>query len=121
MCGYYDDLLFSRGIDSIMSYLRWANGVVQHHEIWNLVKTNNEADLLHAKSVIHMALETLRVCGILLQPIVPNLSTKLLNRLGIPTDKRSFDSAKQSYLNSPDGYPLGQNEGVLLKRFKINK
>lgn len=103
-----------------MSYLRWANGLVHQHEVWNLAKTDRESDRLHLKSVIHLALETLRVCGILLQPVIPTLSERLLNRLGIPKNRRSFDCAKKPYLNSPE-LSLGPNEGVLLKRLKIQK
>ncbi|XP_053404426.1 methionine--tRNA ligase, mitochondrial-like [Mercenaria mercenaria] len=118
--GYYKDMMFYRGIESIMSYLRWANGVVQQHEVWNLAKSDNETDIQHLKCVIHVALETLRVSGILLQPVIPNISQRLLNRLGIPKDRRTFECAKKPYLNSPE-LALGPNEGVILKRLKIIK
>lgn len=117
---FYQELLFYKAIDSIMSYLRWANGLVHQHEVWKLAKTEEEVDKLHLKSVIHLALETLRVSGILLQPIVPVLSDRLLGRLGIPEDRRTFDCARKPYLNSPE-LALGPNEGVLLKRLKIKK
>ena len=66
-----------------------------------------------------MCLETVRVSGILLQPVIPNLSDRLLNRLGIPKDKRTLAHAKKPYLNSPTQLPLGPNEGILMKRFKM--
>lgn len=113
-------MMFYKAIDSIMSYLRWANGVVQHHEVWNLAKSSSETDIHHLKSVLHVALETLRVSGILLQPVIPNLSEHMLNRLGIPANKRTFDCARKPYLNSPE-LPLGPDEGVLLKRLKYKK
>lgn len=118
--GYYKDMMFYKAIDSIMSYLRWANGLVQHHEVWKLAKSTSEKDIHHLKSVIHVALETLRVSGILLQPVIPNLSERLLNRLGVPKDKRTFQCAREPYLNSPE-LPLGTNEGVLLKVLKFIK
>ncbi|KAL4220584.1 Methionine--tRNA ligase [Mactra antiquata] len=121
VCEHYEKMLFRPGIESIMSYLRWANGLVQQHEVWKLAKSENESDLLQLKCVIHIALETLRVSGILLQPVIPTLSNKLLNRLGIPANRRTLKCAKVSYLNSPDGYPLGPNEGVLLKKIKVKK
>ncbi|XP_060551201.1 methionine--tRNA ligase, mitochondrial-like [Ruditapes philippinarum] len=117
--GYYQDMMMYKAIESIMSYLRWANGLVENHKIWDLAKSDQEADVLHLKCVLHLALDTLRVSGILLQPVIPNISERLLNRLGIPKDRRTFECARKPYLNSPE-LPLGPNEGVLLKRLKIN-
>jgi Methionyl-tRNA synthetase len=39
-------------------------------------------------------METLRVCGILLQPIVPELSDTLLKKLGIPKENRMWKDIK---------------------------
>lgn len=39
-------------------------------------------------------METLRVCGILLQPIVPELSDMLLKKLGILKEKRMWKDIK---------------------------
>ena len=116
---HYENLHFSRGIESIMSYFRWANVLVQDHEPWKLVKSENKEDIAHLKTVLHMALETLRVGGILLQPIVPQFSRMLLDRLGIPQEKRSIAHARSAYLNSPQCLPLGANKGLLLKRIVI--
>ena len=69
--------------------------------------------------MIHMALETLRVGGILLQPVIPKLAQTLLDRLGIPEDKRMVEHARTSYLNSPECLPLGPNTGPLLERIVV--
>ena len=116
---HYEELHFYRGINSVMSYFRWANTLVQNHEPWNLIKSNTEDDTAHRKTVLNMALETLRVGAVLLQPIVPNLSQMLLDRLGIPEEKRTIDHARTAYLNSPKCLPLGPNRGPLLKRIVL--
>ena len=117
---HYQDMKIYKAIESIMSYLRWANGLVENHKIWTLAKSDNENDVLRLKCVLHLSLDTLRVSGILLQPVIPNISERLLNRLGIPKHRRTFECARKPYLNSPE-LPLGPNEGVLLQRLKINK
>ena len=99
-----------------MSYIRWANGLVQQHESWVLVKSHDSIDHAHLKTLIHISLETLRVTGILLQPIIPTITEKLLNRLGMPQDKRTLEHARKPYLNSPEHLPLGPNEGVILNK-----
>ncbi|KAH3804912.1 hypothetical protein DPMN_133205 [Dreissena polymorpha] len=116
---HYDNLNFYLGIESIMSYLRWCNGLTQAHAPWKLKNSTNPSDIEYVKTVIHISLETLRVCGILLQPAIPAISDRLLSRLGIPAEKRTFELARKPYLNSPDFYPLGPNDGVLLKRLDV--
>ena len=116
---HYENLLFYQGLNSIMSYLRWANLLVQNHEPWTLVKSQATEDIAHRKTVIHMALETLRVGGVLLQPVIPKLSATLLDRLGIPENMRTVEHARTPYLNSPECLPLGPNTGLLLERIVV--
>ncbi|XP_052784329.1 methionine--tRNA ligase, mitochondrial-like [Mya arenaria] len=116
---YYKELNFYKGIESVMSYLRWANSVVTVHEPWKLAKSQEEGDKAYVKTVIHIALETLRVGGILLQPVIPDIAARLLNRLGIPAELRTLEHAKKPYLNSPEHFPLGPNEGALLRRLNV--
>lgn len=61
-----------------MATLRIANAFVQEEQPWKLVKLSpNEPALL---ALICLVLETLRVIGIMLQPIVPTLSSNLLGK-----------------------------------------
>jgi methionyl-tRNA synthetase len=46
-----------------------------------------------AQSSLVTSLETLRICGICLQPFVPLVSGKLLDALGIPVHERTWDFA----------------------------
>jgi methionyl-tRNA synthetase len=46
-----------------------------------------------AQSSIVISLETLRICGICLQPFMPSVAEKLLNSLGIPLSERTWDFA----------------------------
>ncbi|KAK3592057.1 hypothetical protein CHS0354_019313 [Potamilus streckersoni] len=116
----YSNFNFYKGIESIMSYLHWANGVVQEHKPWELAKSSSDIDQLHLKVVLHIALETLRVSGILLQPVIPNIACKLLNRLGIPPGKRLVEHSRKPYLNSPN-LNLGSNEGILFNKLTEKK
>lgn len=40
--------------------------------------------------VLHMTLETIRICSIILLPIIPSMSTKLLDKLLIPENRRTW-------------------------------
>lgn len=64
-----------------------ANNFFETTKPWELRK-NNETQRLNA--TLATTLETLRVCGIILQPIIPVLSRKLLDKLCVPNTQRTW-------------------------------
>ncbi|KAI8743669.1 methionine--tRNA ligase, mitochondrial [Biomphalaria glabrata] len=97
---------FNKGIDLIMGHLHWANSLVQSHAPWVLSKSEKPQDVAQLNMILHVAMETLRVCGLLMQPVMPELSDRLLTRLGVPGNERLFSHAKTPALG---GYSnLGQ-------------
>lgn len=78
MCNFY------KGIDCIVATLHAGNRFFESQKPWELRKKQLSP---HLHCVLHLTMETLRVCGILLQPIVPELSDMLLKKLGIPKEK----------------------------------
>ena len=54
-------------------------------------------DRIYIETVLHAIYECLRVCTILIQPAVPTVSYKILNRLGIPLESRYLDDAKLGF------------------------
>ncbi|CAG8452032.1 4541_t:CDS:10 [Acaulospora morrowiae] len=76
------------------------------HIIYVITLANNhfeeilpyEVDLIKDRHIINRALfysfETLRISGILLMPIMPDKSTKLLNILGVWNNERKWEDAK---------------------------
>lgn len=74
--------------------------------------TQNDRELF--LTLLHVVLEDLRVCGILLQPIVPATAKLLLNRLGIPQDKRTLASVLEPHVGPGETKPLGPDTGLLI-------
>ena len=64
-------------------------------------------------SVLHCSYEVLRVCAILLQPAVPEISEKMLNRLGVPLENRFLEDAQDSFgvLEGEEYERAGRNLG----------
>lgn len=83
---------------------------------WELKKNPNTQEEL--KVVLHLTLETLRVSGILLQPIIPNLSKTLLDKLNIPNQNRYFDDLNEFSFNNDqfEDWMLSSDKVVLFKR-----
>ena len=111
----YESLHFYKGLDLIMSQLRDTNAFVQHHKPWEL---KNSADRQEELSgILSIPLETLRITALLLQPIVPGLASQILDRLNVPTERRSFADTG-SCVESTAPRPLGPDMGNVFPRIK---
>ena len=112
--GYYRDFLIYRALEAIILQIHQTNAFVQRNEPWRLQKTGTEPEWL--QQILAVAMETLRVTGILLQPVIPNIASKLLDRLNVANTQRTYTHAQ-----GPPGTEerhLGENHGVLLPRIK---
>lgn len=72
----------------IITFLQ-GNAFLQRHQPWMLIKHPEEQCWLD--TVLHMALECVRLCCVLLYPIVPQSMTELRHRLGLSTDITTQD------------------------------
>lgn len=99
-----------------MATIRANNLFFETLKPWELKKNQNSQEEL--KVVLHLTLETLRVAGILLQPIVPNLSKVLLDKLDIPLEERFFSDLKTFSWNNNDfeDKKLSSNKVLLFKK-----
>ena len=82
---------------------------------WGLVKST-PSNLAQLNKIIYLCAESLRICGILLQPYMPSKMAELLDMLGVAPDARTFQDAVVG-LDSRYGEPateLGKGyDGVL--------
>ena len=89
----YDELRFDRGLSRILDLVARVNVYFSQAKPWELVRGSvggigdqrppacGSARSSGLSSILHISLECLRVSGLLLQPVVPVLSEKLLNDL----------------------------------------
>eukprot|EP00511_Aplanochytrium_stocchinoi_P011998 CAMPEP_0204877284 /NCGR_PEP_ID=MMETSP1348-20121228/48107_1 /ASSEMBLY_ACC=CAM_ASM_000700 /TAXON_ID=215587 /ORGANISM="Aplanochytrium stocchinoi, Strain GSBS06" /LENGTH=468 /DNA_ID=CAMNT_0052034135 /DNA_START=468 /DNA_END=1874 /DNA_ORIENTATION=+ len=96
---HYDRFDVPRAIDTIMSLLKEVNAHFSAKEPWKLAAqlrqdpTVSEDVGKRLDSITLISLHSVRVSAILLLPIVPDISRKLLDVLGIPEGKRLFKDA----------------------------
>ena len=64
---------------------------MQAMEPWGLVGIEEAESQLN--STIYLCAETLRICGILLQPYMPGKTMTMLDMLGVSEDARKFENA----------------------------
>lgn len=122
---YYEDLHVYKALEAIGACVRQTNGFVQRHAPWKLNKEDTE-ERHWLDTIIHLSLECLRIYGILLQPVVPQISSKLLLKLGVKPSERSW--AALNFLprfhgrDCPfEGRALGTDNKVLFNRLEGQK
>ena len=88
---------------------------------WDLVGKPDTAAEMH--SIIYLCAESLRICGILLQPYMPRTMARLLDMLGVASNARRYEN---TLLGSDFTYgksliELGKStEGVLFPPLRSN-
>lgn len=113
---HYQEYNFYKAGETIMTCLHSANLFFETLKPWELKKSPEKIDELRV--VLHLAMESLRVSAILLQPLVPKISQQLLNKLNVPENKRYFKDLGTFSWND-EGFktrPLSGDSTVLFKR-----
>ncbi|CAB1337451.1 unnamed protein product [Coregonus sp. 'balchen'] len=119
---HYESVHVYKALEAINGCVRQTNGFVQRHTPWKLDRGDGR-DQLWLDTILHVSLECLRMYGTLLQPIVPEIADKLLSRLGVKPEERSWAAldflVKYQGKDCPfEGRALGPDTGVLFNRLE---
>lgn len=79
------------GLARIMDAVYETNAYMQHDAPWKL---SDSARVDEKNACIFMCAESIRICGILLQPFMPEKMKELLDTIGVAENARLFDNAK---------------------------
>lgn len=116
---HYDSYNIYKVVDAVCKVLFAANNFMEVLKPWELKKNPNETVKL--ETVLHITLESLRVCGIILQPVIPELSQTILDKLSVDVRKRTWDDAKhllnENRTNAVD-VNLGNGSANIFRRLK---
>ncbi|XP_042626351.1 methionine--tRNA ligase, mitochondrial [Cyprinus carpio] len=117
---HFENLNIYKALEAISACVRLTNRFVQRHAPWKLDRKEDQQWL---DTILHVSLECLRMYGILLQPVVPGLAHKILSRLGVAPEERSWDSLNflRRYEGGDcvlEGRALGPDLGVLFSRLE---
>ncbi len=104
-----DELQVSNAISEIFDVLRSSNKYIDDTTPWVLAKDDTKKDRL--ETVIYNLLESIRICGSLLYPYLPDTSNSILEQLNT-TDKDLVYKENNTYkVNKPS---------ILFERLDIN-
>lgn len=108
---------FYMGISQVMDFLRLVNGLLNETQPWNLVNSTDGQDRLDA--ILYVSLEALRTSSILLEPIIPQTSNSVLNKLNIDPHLRTWSSAENAFVDQPGrNVRLDESKYVLFSKLQ---
>ncbi|XP_045506679.1 methionine--tRNA ligase, mitochondrial isoform X1 [Colias croceus] len=120
---HYTNYQFYKVVDAVIRALHMANLFFETLKPWELKKKpecQKELDV-----VLHVTLETIRICSIILQPIVPDISKKVLDKLQIPECSRNWTDCEVPSWNMEDAIhetkKIQGGKFVLFPRIYVDK
>lgn len=111
---HYSQYSFHLVADNVMTLLHSANNFFENAKPWEL-KAGNEEKTRKLETIISLALEALRVSAIVLQPMIPDFTDKLLNQIGVPQDQRVWKDTKMYFRKVPQNL-TNLESNILFKR-----
>lgn len=79
-----------------------------------MIKKSDEESRQKAQITLYHCLESLRIVGTLLQPVIPRAMDRMLGKLGVPSDERSWNSAQ--FNRDSGGRQLPKDKLILFPR-----
>lgn len=111
----FDSLHLCSALEEIMNVLSIANKYIDETEPWNLAK---EGKFDRLACVLYNLLETIRICGIMLTPVMPNSMNKVWQKLNLDAEKTMWNSASTFGFCEYGGVNKGEN---LFPRIDLEK
>ncbi|XP_047526135.1 methionine--tRNA ligase, mitochondrial [Pieris napi] len=90
---HYSNYQFYKAVDAVIHALHLANLFFETLKPWELKKKPESQKELDV--VLHLTLETLRICSIILQPVIPDITNKLLDKLQVGKNLRSWQHCEK--------------------------
>lgn len=111
-----DAFNFYMAVDEIIATLHLTNNFVQEMQPWVLCRD----PAMNAKldTTLALTFESLRIVGILLQPIVPAIAQKILDKINVNANNRSWPDAQYQLEAIKEERALGQGSSKLIDRLK---
>ncbi|MBP3358397.1 MAG: class I tRNA ligase family protein, partial [Opitutales bacterium] len=104
----YDGMQFHIGLEKTFAFIRAINRYAEQRAPWKLAKSEAEADKLALETTLANMAEALRVASVLIAPIMPNVSAKILTLLGLENIEKFEGNTEWS--NVLEGKTLGAQE-----------
>ncbi|XP_034487769.1 methionine--tRNA ligase, mitochondrial isoform X2 [Drosophila innubila] len=112
---HYESNHFHLVADTVIATLHATNNFFECTKPWELKADGSSPNAPRLETIIAMTMDALRLCGIVLQPMMPQLASRLLDKLNVPGSQRTWSVLSESCNNSKSCHLTGGNP-VLFQR-----
>ena len=92
---------FKEAAEAIIELSNSANLYLNEKQPWKLIKVKE--NLSEVSLIIYSVLDTCRIIGLLLQPIIPDMSNRMLDQLNVNLQQYDWKSSLNTGLLTPHG------------------
>lgn len=97
----YESLNIHHTVDAVMTTLHSANQMFDYHKPWTLRKNISDPKIANElKAVISLSLESARISALVLHPIIPKMTSDLLDFLQVPRENRTWQDTIPIYMET---------------------
>ena len=112
----FDNFEFQNGLNELWSIVRRANKYIDETAPWVLAKDETKKEELN--SVMYHLYEAIRIVAILVNPVMPDASSVILEELGVEEGQRTFSNLQYGNTESAT---VTKTPIVLFKRLDVQK
>src|SRR5690606_18153581 len=106
----FDRFEFSNALETAWSVIARVDKMISDAKPWMLAKDESQAATLNA--VLYRAAETLRWLSVMLYPVMPESSEKIMRQLGVEGTPAGQDPAELTWGGLEPGTRIGESEGI---------
>ncbi|MFO7929614.1 MAG: methionine--tRNA ligase [Candidatus Humimicrobiaceae bacterium] len=85
-----EDFKFSEYLSKIWEFINMANKYIEDSEPWNLAKSSKSPDAEKLDAILYELVESIRLSSVMVYPIMPGISQKILSQFGIGGNGKDF-------------------------------
>ena len=105
--GLFDEFLFHTALERTFTLIRATNRYIEQRAPWKLAKSEASEDRDRLLTSLASVAEALRISALLLAPVMPDCSARILAAIGAPGEP-SWDPAALDWGHSLAGAALGE-------------
>ena len=111
-----DNLEIGASLDEIFDVLRRSNKFIDEATPWVLAKEEDKKDRL--ETVLYSLLESIRVCGLLLKPFIPETSDKIKSQINNTKEELKYLDDNSYTVGTPEALFMRIDKNKLLEELE---
>jgi methionyl-tRNA synthetase len=110
-----ENIDFFKAINKILELVKTSNKYIEDEAPWKLAKLQDPGDDIKLKKVLFNILASMRIVAVLINPIMPEISLKMIKQLGL--NDNLFDISFLKWNDMPKDLKVGEIQ-VLFPRYE---